>query len=160
VAGPLQGLRVVELAGIGPAPYCCMLLADLGADVVRVERVEGRGDFDEGHRVLNRNRRSIAVDLKQSRGVDVVLCLAERAEVLIEGFRPGVAERLGVGPDACWARNPLYGRMTGWGQGGPLAAPAGHDINYIAVTGALPAIGWPGTPPSRSTSWATSVAEG
>jgi alpha-methylacyl-CoA racemase len=140
----------VELAGIGPAPYCCMLLADLGADVMRVERVEGRGDFDEGHRVLNRNRRSIAVDLKQSRGVDVVLRLAERAEVLIEGFRPGVAERLGVGPDACWVRNPrlVYGRMTGWGQDGPLAAAAGHDINYIAVTGALYAIGWAGTPPT------------
>src|SRR5215212_8942111 len=105
--GPLHGLRVVELAAIGPGPYCGMLLADVGADVVRVERIHGGGELDEWHRVLNRNRRSIAVDLKAAPGVDVVLRLVERADVLIEGFRPGVAERLGVGADACWARNPI-----------------------------------------------------
>jgi alpha-methylacyl-CoA racemase len=152
VSGPLQGLRVVELAAIGPGPYCGMLLGDLGADVVRVERVRGGGELSEWHRVLNRGRRSIAVDLKRAAGVEVVLRLADGADALIEGFRPGVAERLGVGPEACWARNPrlVYGRITGWGQDGPLAHAAGHDINYIALTGALHAIGrakGPPTPP-------------
>jgi alpha-methylacyl-CoA racemase len=150
-AGPLSGLRVVELAGIGPAPFAAMLLADLGADVVRVDRLgpgsplSGDARFD----LLNRGKRSIAVDLKHERGADLVLRLVERAGVLVEGFRPGVAERLGIGPDAALARNPrlVYGRMTGWGQDGPLATSAGHDITYIALTGALHAIGRAGGPP-------------
>jgi len=148
--GPLQGLRVVELAGIGPAPFAAMLLADLGADVVRVDRPGapspfGRADVD----LLTRGRRSVAVDLKHPDGAGTVLALAERADVLLEGFRPGVTERLGIGPDACLARNPrlVYGRMTGWGQEGPLAHTAGHDVGYIAVTGALHAIGRAGGPP-------------
>ena len=149
MAGPLQGLKVVEVAGIGPGPFAAMLLADLGADVVRVDR-PGGSSLSLGERdVLNRGRRSVAVDLKSPGGADVVLRLAERADVLIEGYRPGVAERLGIGPDACLARNPrlVYGRMTGWGQDGPLAHTAGHDIAYIAVTGALHAIGRAGGPP-------------
>jgi alpha-methylacyl-CoA racemase len=148
--GPLQGLRVVELAGLGPGPFAAMLLADLGADVVRIDRpgatpMFGRPETD----LLTRGRRSVAVDLKHPDGAATVLALAERAEVLLEGFRPGVAERLGVGPDACLARNPrlVYGRMTGWGQDGPLATTAGHDVGYIAVTGALHAIGRAGGPP-------------
>ncbi|WP_375483049.1 CaiB/BaiF CoA transferase family protein [uncultured Mycobacterium sp.] len=145
--GPLQGIRVVELAGLGPAPFGCMLLADLGAEVVRVERAggtstidgAGRADADPQKYVPHRGRRSIAVDLKSPAGRDTVLALVERADVLVEGFRPGAAERLGVGPDDCLARNPrlVYARMTGWGQSGPLANTAGHDINYIAVAGAL-----------------------
>ncbi|MFD9355209.1 CaiB/BaiF CoA transferase family protein [Streptomyces sp. NPDC060031] len=149
--GPLAGVRVVELAGIGPGPFAAMLLADLGADVVRVDRPGGGGlavnpDFD----ITNRNKRSVLVDLKSAEGPARVLELVERADVLIEGFRPGVAERLGVGPADCHARNPrlVYGRMTGWGQGGPLAHTAGHDIAYIAVTGALGMIGNPGEPPA------------
>jgi alpha-methylacyl-CoA racemase len=148
--GPLQGLRVVELAGIGPGPFAAMLLADLGADVVRIDRpgatpMFGRPETD----LLTRGRRSVAVDLKHPDGAATVLALVERAEVLLEGFRPGVAERLGLGPDACLARNPrlVYGRMTGWGQDGPLATTAGHDVGYIAVTGALHAIGRAGGPP-------------
>ena len=148
--GPLQGLRVVELAGIGPGPFAAMLLADLGADVLRIDRpgatpMFGTSDVD----LLNRGRRSVAVDLKHPQGAETVLALVERADVLLEGFRPGVAERLGLGPDACLARNPrlVYGRMTGWGQEGPLARTAGHDIGYIAVTGALHAIGRAGGPP-------------
>ncbi|WP_026912627.1 CaiB/BaiF CoA transferase family protein [Patulibacter minatonensis] len=144
--GPLHGVRIVELAGIGPGPFAAMLLADLGADVVRVERVDaakrdGPGGLELA--VLNRSRRSIAVDLKSSEGTAVVLDLVERADALIEGFRPGVAERLGLGPDVCLARNPrlAFGRMTGWGQTGPMAKDAGHDINYIALSGALAAIG-------------------
>src|SRR3712207_3914331 len=132
--GPLQGVRVVELAGIGPGPFAAMLLADLGADVVRIDRpgatpMVGSSDLD----LLNRGRRSVAVDLKHPGGTETVLALAERADVLLEGFRPGVAERLGLGPDACLARNPrlVYGRMSGWGQDGPLAWTAGHDIGYI-----------------------------
>ncbi|MGW9449090.1 CaiB/BaiF CoA transferase family protein [Streptomyces sp. NPDC055632] len=142
--GPLAGVRVVELAGIGPGPFAAMLLADLGADVVRVDRPGGPGlGIDPARDLTNRNKRSVLVDLKAEDGPATVLDLAERADVLIEGYRPGVAERLGVGPDACLARNPrlVYGRMTGWGQDGPLAPTAGHDIGYIAITGALGMIG-------------------
>ncbi len=148
--GPLSAIRVVELAGLGPAPMACMMLADLGAEVLRVERLDqpsfyGEPRFD----LLARGRRSIALDLKQATGVDALMRLIERADVIIEGFRPGVAERLGFGPDVCHARNPklVYGRMTGWGQSGPLAAAAGHDINYLALTGALHAIGRAGQAP-------------
>lgn len=144
--GPLSGVRIVELAGIGPGPFAAMLLADLGADVLRVERVDAaRRDGPGGLElaVLNRSRRSVAVDLKAADGVATVLDLVERADALIEGFRPGVAERLGLGPARCLARNPrlVFGRMTGWGQDGPLARSAGHDLNYVALTGALAAIG-------------------
>jgi alpha-methylacyl-CoA racemase len=149
--GPLSGLRVVELAGIGPGPFAAMLLADLGADVVRVDRVGGGSPLagDPRFDLLNRGKRSIAADLKSDDGRSLVLALIERADLLVEGFRPGVAERLGVGPDAAHARNPrlVYGRMTGWGQDGPLAGAAGHDITYLAVTGALHAIGRAGGPP-------------
>ncbi|MFG2616202.1 CaiB/BaiF CoA transferase family protein [Streptomyces sp. NPDC048507] len=150
-SGPLAGVRVVELAGIGPGPFAAMLLADLGADVVRVDRPGGGGlAIDPAHDVTNRNKRSVLVDLKSPGGPALVLDLVERADVLIEGFRPGVAERLGVGPADCHARNPqlVYGRMTGWGQEGPLAHTAGHDIAYIAVTGALGMIGAPDGPPA------------
>jgi alpha-methylacyl-CoA racemase len=148
MSGPLQGIRVVELAGIGPAPYACMLLADLGAEVLRVDRPVP-GFSVAGHDVTARGRQSVAVDLKHPAAAEVVLRLVERADVLVEGLRPGVAERLGVGPDACAARNPrlVYGRMTGWGQDGPLAPRVGHDINYAAITGALGAIGEPGRKP-------------
>ena len=144
--GPLKGLRVIELAGIGPGPYCAMLLADLGADVIRVDRLSATDlgvPVDRRFDVKGRNRRSVALDLKAPAGRDVVLRLVAQADVLIEGFRPGVAERLGLGPDACCDRNPrlVYGRMTGFGQQGPLAQAAGHDLNYIALTGALHAIG-------------------
>ncbi|MET7441940.1 CaiB/BaiF CoA transferase family protein [Streptomyces sp. NPDC004082] len=148
--GPLAGVRVVELAGIGPGPFATMLLADLGADVVRVDRPGGAGlAIDPAYDVTNRNKRSVVVDLKAEDGAERVLDLARRADVLIEGYRPGVAERLGVGPGACHARNPalVYGRMTGWGQEGPLAARAGHDIGYIALTGTLGMIGDPQSPP-------------
>ncbi|MGW5048731.1 CaiB/BaiF CoA transferase family protein [Streptomyces griseoluteus] len=149
--GPLSGVRVVELAGIGPGPFAAMLLADLGADVVRVDRPDGPGlGIDPARDVTNRNKRSVVVDLKAPDGAARVLGLAERADVLIEGYRPGVAERLGVGPADCHARNPrlVYGRMTGWGQDGPLAQRAGHDASYIAVTGTLGMIGRPGEPPA------------
>ncbi|WP_330333581.1 CoA transferase [Streptomyces sp. NBC_00536] len=149
--GPLAGVRVVELAGIGPGPFAAMLLADLGADVVRVDRPGGGGlAVNPAYDITNRNKRSVLLDLKSADGPARVLDLAERADVLIEGFRPGVAERLGVGPADCHARNPrlVYGRMTGWGQEGPLAHSAGHDIAYIAVTGALGMIGDPDGPPA------------
>ncbi|MFI7586928.1 CaiB/BaiF CoA transferase family protein [Spongisporangium articulatum] len=149
--GPLAGLRVVELAGLGPAPLACMLLADLGADVVRVDRPGAQPlSGDPARDLLNRNRRCLSVDLKQPAGRDVVLDLVRRADVLIEGFRPGVTERLGLGPDDCAAVNPrlVYGRMTGWGQDGPLAQRAGHDIDYIALTGALHATARPGQRPT------------
>jgi alpha-methylacyl-CoA racemase len=149
--GPLQGLKVVEMAGLGPAPFCAMMLADMGADVVRIERpgassVTGAaGSFD----VTARSRRVLALDLKNPLAVSAVLALVDQADVLVEGFRPGVMERLGLGPEACMARRPslVYGRMTGWGQSGPLAQAAGHDINYIAITGALHAIGAASGPP-------------
>ena len=151
--GPLQGLRVIELAGIGPCPMCAMLLAELGADVVRVDRPAASGlgiDMAPEFHLLNRSRPSIAVDLKHPDGVETVLRLVESADALIEGFRPGVAERLGLGPQHCAARNPrlVFGRVTGWGQDGPLAKSAGHDLNYIALTGALDAIGRRGAPPT------------
>ncbi|MCH1614284.1 MAG: CoA transferase [Acidimicrobiales bacterium] len=144
--GPLTGIRVVELAGIGPGPFCAMLLADLGAEVIRVDRssqVDIGIDNGRKYSVLNRSRKSISVDLKNPDGIKTVLKLVENADALIEGFRPGVTERLGLGPDECMKRNPalVYGRMTGWGQEGPIAHAAGHDINYIALTGALHAIG-------------------
>lgn len=139
--GPLTGLRVIELAGIGPGPFCAMMLADMGAEVIRIDRkgASGGSKFD----VMNRNRRSIALDLKKPQAIETVLRLVEKADALQEGFRPGVTERLGLGPDICLARNKklVYGRMTGWGQDGPLAQAAGHDLNYIALSGALSAIG-------------------
>lgn len=151
--GPLEGLIVVELAGLGPAPFCGMVLADLGADVIRVDR---QGDntmsFLPGpeHDVHSRGKKSIAVDLKSEGGVEVVLRLVRDSDILIEGYRPGVTERLGLGPGRCLAENPalVYGRMTGWGQEGPYAATAGHDIDYIAVSGVLHAIGRPEGPDS------------
>uniref|UniRef100_UPI001041BCA7 CoA transferase n=1 Tax=Protofrankia symbiont of Coriaria ruscifolia TaxID=1306542 RepID=UPI001041BCA7 len=142
--GPLAGLRVVELAGIGPGPFAAMLLADLGADVLRVDRPDESGSIVPPELdVLRRSRRSVAINLRSPEGVRAVLDLVERADVLIEGYRPGVTERLGVGPETCWARNPrlIYGRMTGWGQDGPLSPTAGHDISYLAITGALHAMG-------------------
>src|SRR4051812_43321626 len=145
--GPLAGVRVLELAGIGPGPYAAMLLADLGAEVVRVDRL-GQGP-DAGHPVTMRGRRMISLDLKNPDDIERLLSLVEKADVLLEPFRPGVAERLGVGPDVCLERNPrlVYARMTGWGQDGPWASMAGHDIGYIAITGALHAIGRAGGAP-------------
>lgn len=148
--GPLRGVRVVELASIGPGPHAAMTLADLGADVIRVERPEGTlSAVARDKDVLTRGRRSVAMDLKDPRAASVVLDLVASADVLIEGMRPGVAERLGVGPTECLARNPrlVYGRMTGWGQEGPLAPRAGHDIDYIAVSGSLHGLGRAGGPP-------------
>ena len=153
VIGPLAGVKVVEFAGIGPAPFCGMMLADAGADVIRIDRLPG-GAVPEllalgRSGTTDRGRVSLRLDLKHPRGLASALALIERADLLIEGFRPGVMERLGVGPDVCAERNPrlVYGRMTGWGQGGPLASRAGHDINYIAITGALASIGEPDRPP-------------
>ncbi|MFD2474056.1 CaiB/BaiF CoA transferase family protein [Amycolatopsis silviterrae] len=148
--GPLAGLRVVELAGLAPAPFACMILADLGADVIRVDRAAPGADvLGIPNDPLARGRRSVGVNTKTPEGVELVLKLAERADVLIEGFRPGVAERMGLGPEQVHARNPrlVYGRMTGWGQDGPLASAAGHDINYIGVAGALDPIGRAGERP-------------
>jgi len=152
MSGPLSGLRVLELAGIGPGPFCGMMLADMGADILRVERLEAVDlglPVDRKFDVMARGRRSIGLDLKQASAIGIAMELVEKADVLIEGFRPGVAERLGIGPQACLARNPrlVYGRITGWGQDGPLAQSAGHDINYIAVSGALHAIGRAGQAP-------------
>ena len=139
--GPLQGFRIIELAGIGPGPFCGMMLSDMGAEVIRIDRLAPGAPAPKD--VLARNRRSVAVNLKSPEGVETVLKLVESADALFEGFRPGVTERLGLGPDDCLARNGklVYGRMTGWGQEGPMAHAAGHDINYIALTGALHAIG-------------------
>lgn len=147
--GPLNGFKIIELAGIGPGPFCGMMLADMGAEVIRVERIAAAQATEAPKDVLTRNRRSIAVDLKNPKGVETVLRLVEGADGLIEGFRPGVTERLGLGPEQCQARNPrlVYGRMTGWGQEGPMAQAAGHDINYISLAGALHAIGRPGERP-------------
>lgn len=147
--GPLNGFKIIELAGIGPGPFCGMMLADMGAEVIRVERIAAAQATEAPKDVLTRNRRSIAVDLKNPKGVETVLRLVEGADGLIEGFRPGVTERLGLGPERCQARNPrlVYGRMTGWGQEGPMAQAAGHDINYISLAGALHAIGRPGERP-------------
>jgi alpha-methylacyl-CoA racemase len=150
--GPLAGVTVIEIAGIGPGPFCGMMLADMGAEVIRVDRADNvrGGDPDlPPADLLNRGRRSIGVDLKSPEGIEVVLELVEKADALIEGFRAGVAERLGIGPDECLARNPrlVYGRMTGWGQNGPYARAAGHDINYIALAGALEPIGRRGEAP-------------
>lgn len=149
--GPLAGLRVLEVSGIGPGPFCGMLLADLGADVVVVQRVHpDPNTVDLGDRaVINRGKRSIALDLKTPRGIETALDLVEQCDALIEGMRPGVMERLGLGPEVCLQRNPrlVYGRVTGWGQHGPLAQAAGHDINYIALSGALWYGGQPGQPP-------------
>ena len=142
MSGPLDGVRIIELAGLGPAPFAGMMLADAGADIIRIDRAE-RATYPpntEPHvDLMNRGRRSVAVDLKHPDGVGLVLRLVEGADGLMEGFRPGVAERLGIGPDVCLARNPklVYGRMTGWGQDGPMASAAGHDIDYIALAGAL-----------------------
>ncbi|MGQ7934997.1 CaiB/BaiF CoA transferase family protein [Paraburkholderia sp. D1E] len=154
MAGPLEGIKVVEMVGIGPAPFCGMMLADMGAEVIRIDQkrvdetkvrlsIPGEGD------VLARGRRSLAIDLKNPGAIDVLLHLIGQADALIEGYRPGVMERLGLGPDVCMQRNEriVYGRMTGWGQTGPLASAAGHDINYIALSGALHPIGRPDTPP-------------
>ena len=148
--GPLAGIRILEIAGIGPGPYCAMVLADMGAEVLRVERAANAAPGDARFDLLSRGRRSIAVDLKRAEGVAAVLRLCERADGLLEGFRPGVMERLGLGPDVCLARNPrlVYGRMTGFGQTGPLAQAAGHDINYIALAGALAPLGRRGAPPT------------
>lgn len=141
--GPLKGLRVIEFAGLGPAPFTAMLLADMGADVVRLERSSNDNLLGIDYDVLNRGKRSVAVDLKSAQGLETALKLASCADVLIEGFRPGVMERLQLAPEICWQSNPalVYARMTGWGQNGPLAESAGHDINYIALSGALSVFG-------------------
>ena len=146
--GPLKGLKIIEMAGIGPGPFCGMVLADLGAEIIRVDRASAIGTGSKKE-PSNRGKKSIAVDLKAKEGVEVVLKLVETADAIFEGFRPGVMERLGLGPDVCLARNEriVFGRMTGWGQKGPLANAAGHDINYISLSGALAAIGRPGSPP-------------
>jgi alpha-methylacyl-CoA racemase len=154
VSGPLSGIRVVEIGSIGPGPFCAMILADLGADVLRVDRATGGGlvgpNADHSTELLNRGRRSIAVDLKHADGAGVVLRLVGSADVLMEGFRPGVAERLGIGPEPCQERNPglVYGRMTGYGQDGPMAQAVGHDLNYVALSGVLGMIGRRGQPPT------------
>lgn len=147
-SGPLVGVKVLEFAGIGPGPFCCMLLSDMGADVVRIDRKGARGGLKND--IPSRGRRSIALDMKDPNDVSVALALIEKADVLIEGFRPGVMERLGVGPEEALKRNPrlIYGRMTGWGQTGPLAEAAGHDLNYIALSGAVHAMGRKGAPPA------------
>jgi alpha-methylacyl-CoA racemase len=147
--GPLAGLRVLELAGIGPGPFCAMMLADQGATVLRIDRPRTAPARGPGRELMNRGRQSAVLDLKHPRGIDALLRLIDVADVLLEGFRPGVTERMGVGPDVCLARNPrlVYARMTGWGQDGPAAKTAGHDIGYIARTGALHATGRAGGPP-------------
>jgi alpha-methylacyl-CoA racemase len=150
--GPLRGMKVLEIASIGPGPFAAMMLSDMGAEVLRLDRIiqEGEVDLDQAQKdLLNRGRKSVRVDLKNPAGVEVILRLAERSDALIEGFRPEVMERLGLGPDVCLKRNPrlVYGRVTGWGQEGPLALAAGHDINYIALAGVLGAIGRVDQPP-------------
>jgi alpha-methylacyl-CoA racemase len=150
--GPLSGVRVLEIVGLGPGPFCGMMLSDLGADVIRIDRLDASKMLslhDPKFDVLARGRRSVALDLKMPEGVEVLLKMVEEADVLFEGMRPGVAERLGFGPDVCEARNPglVFGRMTGWGQEGPLARSAGHDINYLALSGMLHAVGRADDPP-------------
>lgn len=147
--GPLEGIRIVEIAGIGPGPFCGMMLADMGAEVLRIDRADRVGEPGINGDLLARGRRSVGVDLKSPAGVEVVLRLLEKADALFEGFRPGVMERLGLGPDVCLGRNPalVYGRMTGWGQEGPMAQAAGHDINYISLAGALEPMGRRGEKP-------------
>jgi alpha-methylacyl-CoA racemase len=146
--GPLKGLQIIEMAGIGPAPFCGMVLSDLGANVIRVDRVTSAGSVSR-QEASNRGKKSIAVDLKTTKGIEVVLNLVEASDALFEGFRPGVMEKLGLGPDVCLQKNKkiVFGRMTGWGQEGPLAFAAGHDINYISLSGVLATIGRPGSPP-------------
>ncbi len=141
--GPLKGVKIVEVGGIGPGPYCCMMLADMGAEIIRVDRKGHVDMIPPKFNLLHRGRKTIGIDLKKPEGVEVLLKLIEQADALTEGFRPGVMESLGVGPEVCLKRNPklVYGRMTGWGQDGPLANAAGHDINYIAITGALHSMG-------------------
>jgi alpha-methylacyl-CoA racemase len=149
--GPLKGIRIVEMTGLAPGPYCAMLLADMGAEVLRIERPGGtRPGVSDRLSLLNRSRGTVVVDLKSPHGVTAVARLAGKADALIEGFRPGVMERLGLGPDVCLKANPrlVYGRMTGWGQDGPLADAPGHDLNYIALSGALHSIGRKGEPPT------------
>ncbi|MEO7087074.1 MAG: CaiB/BaiF CoA-transferase family protein [Gemmatimonadaceae bacterium] len=166
MTGPLEGMRVVEMVGIGPAPFCGMMLADLGADVIRVDRPT-RGSSpvvpdDPRRDVMARNRVSLGLDLKQPNGLSTALSLIDRADALIEGFRPGAMERLGLGPDVCIGRNPklVYGRMTGWGQYGPLAGSVGHDINYVAISGALHAVGKAGDKPTLPLNYVGDFAGG
>lgn len=149
MAGPLTGYKVLEMAGIGPGPFCAMMLADMGAEVIRIDR-KTPGFLGGGGTIIDRGRRTIALDLKKPGAIEIVLDLIETCDALIEGFRPGVMERLGLGPEICFARNPrlIYGRMTGWGQTGPLSHAAGHDLNYIAITGALHAMGHADRPPT------------
>ncbi|SES91145.1 MULTISPECIES: CaiB/BaiF CoA transferase family protein [Marinobacter] len=149
MAGPLTGKRVIEMVGLGPAPFCGMMLADMGAEVIRIDRPGAGKDGAWKYDILSRNRTTICIDLKKQEGVEAVLKLVEKADALIEGFRPGVMEKIGLGPDQCLARNPalVFGRMTGWGQHGPLSHAAGHDMNYIAISGALHAIGRADEPP-------------
>lgn len=151
-SGPLAGVRIVELGGVGPTPFCCMLLSDLGADIVRIDRppgYDGGAPVEPRFNLLNRGRRSAALDLKNGAAVEAVLRLVRDADAVIEGFRPGVAEKLGLGPDECRAANPrlVYGRMTGWGQNGPLAQAPGHDVNYVSLTGVLHSVGRADGPP-------------
>jgi alpha-methylacyl-CoA racemase len=150
--GPLEGIKIIEIAGIGPGPFAAMLLADMGAEIIRIDRPGGQiiSFPDPNYDLLNRGRRGAAIDLKKPGGSELLLRMVEQADALMEGFRPGVMERLGLGPDVCLGRNPrlVYGRMTGWGQEGPLAPRAGHDINYIALGGALEHIGRAGEPPT------------
>jgi alpha-methylacyl-CoA racemase len=152
MSGPLTGLKIVEFAGLGPAPFCAMMFADMGAEVVRIEKppLETRSPTSGNEECIERGRKSIALDLKSPAATDIVLRILDDADGLIEGFRPGVMERLGLGPEVCLARNPrlVFGRMTGWGQTGPLAKAAGHDLNYIALSGALHAMGQASQPPS------------
>jgi alpha-methylacyl-CoA racemase len=152
-SGPLAGVRIVEFGGIGPGPMCAMLLADLGADVIRIDRPEPHGlgtPRPDRFNILKRSRPSVAIDLKHADGIEAALQLIEKADALIDVFRPGTLERMGLGPEVCFARNPriVFGRMTGWGQDGPLAMGAGHDINYISLTGVLHSIGLKGQPPT------------
>ena len=148
--GPLTGIKVIEMAAIGPVPFCAMMLSDMGAEVIRIDRLSQKGSGSSAN-VLYRGRKSVAFDLKNSIALDSTLRLSDQADVILEGFRPGVMERLGLGPEVCLERNPklIYGRMTGWGQSGPLSHAAGHDINYISIAGALGAMGYADRPPAH-----------